>query len=356
MSWSFKIGSIFGIPVRIHLIFLLLLLLILTPSVSQGRLREGAAAFLMISIIFGCVVLHELGHSLLAKRYRIKVRDIVLLPIGGVARMQIPEEPSVEIKLALIGPAVNFALASIFLLPTILAGGRLSFSLSIYPYNPFELIFKVNVWMGLFNLIPAFPMDGGRVLRGFLAKRTDYLRATHIAGQVGRGIAVLFVVLGIYKDIMLIAIGLFIFLAAGTEEQVVQLRRALRGILVEDVMSRDVKALSPDEPVSNALEHVYRLGQDEFPVVREGVLVGIISKPTLLRLIRENRLDVWAGGVMESEFLAVSPRDSLAEAYRRMMDAGKTVVPVVEDGIFKGMLSLENIGRYFMIHSVREEV
>lgn len=314
------------------------------------------ALLLTMFILFGCVVLHELGHSLMARRYKIKVHDIILLPIGGVARMQIPENPSVEIRLALIGPAVNFSIALLSGLILILTHQGLDLSLSISAYNPIGLIFKVNLWMGIFNLIPAFPMDGGRVFRGTLAMRYDYLRATHIATQVGRGIAIALALIGIYRDLLLLFIGLFVFIAAGSEERMVQLRRALREISVGEVMSRDIFTLTPDQPVGDALEHIYRGLQDEFPVVREGgEVVGMLTKPTLMNLIRSGELDRWAGEVMDSEFSSVSPNDTLADVYRRMIDSNRSTMPVIEDGLLRGMISLENIGRYFMVHSISDE-
>ncbi|MCD6506446.1 site-2 protease family protein [Candidatus Poribacteria bacterium] len=353
MNWAFKIGSIFGIPVRIHVIFLLLFLLFLLPYMVEGRIGEGISLTLIMFILFGCVVLHELGHSLMARRYRIKVHDIILLPIGGVARMQIPEDPSIEIRLALVGPAVNFSIALLSALVLLLTRRPLDLSLSISPYNVIGLIFKVNLWMGLFNLIPAFPMDGGRVFRGVLAMRYDYLQATHIASQVGRGIAVILALFGIYKDVLLIFIGLFVFIAAGGEERAVQMRRTLREIPVGEVMSRNVFALAPDQPIRDALEHIYRGLQDEFPVVREGgELVGMLTKPTLMSLIKRDELDRWAGEVMESEFPFVTIEDTLADVYRKMADSSKSAMPVVENGVLRGMISLENIGRYFMVRSI----
>jgi len=355
MNWAFKIGSIFGIPVRIHVIFLLLFLLFLLPYIVEGRIGQGISLALIMFILFGCVVLHELGHGLMARKYRIKVHDIILLPIGGVARMQIPENPSIEIRLALTGPAVNFSIALLSALLLLLTRRPLDLSLSISPYNITGLIFKVNLWMGFFNLIPAFPMDGGRVFRGVLAMRYDYLRATHIASQVGRGIAVILALVGIYRDILLVFIGLFVFIAAGSEERIVQMRRTLKEIPVEEVMSRNVFALTPDQPIRDALEHIYRGLQDEFPVVREGgELVGMLTKPILMNLIKRDELDRWAGEVMESEFAFANIDDTLADVYRKMVDSNKNAMPVVEGGILRGMVSLENIGRYFMVHSIGE--
>lgn len=355
MNWAFKIGSIFGIPVRVHVIFLLLFLLFLLPYIAEGRIGEGISLALIMFILFGCVVLHELGHSLLARRYRIKVHDIILLPIGGVARMQIPENPFIEIRLALIGPAVNFSIALLSTFALLLTRRPLDLSLSISSSNIVGLIFKVNLWMGLFNLIPAFPMDGGRVFRGVLAMRYDYLRATHIASQVGRGIAVMLALFGIYRDILLVFIGLFIFIAAGSEEKIVQMRRTLRGIPVGEVMSRNVFALTPDQPVRDVLEHIYRGLQDDFPVVREGgELVGMLTKPILMNLIKRNELDRWAGEMMESDFPSATIYDTLADVYRKMVDSNRSAIPVVENGILRGMISLENIGRYFMVHHIGE--
>jgi Zn-dependent protease len=222
MKYTLRFGSFFGIPVRIHFTFPLILIAFgLEAGIRDGWL-EGARAVALVLAVFVCVVLHELGHSLQARRYGIAVRDIVLLPIGGVARAErIPENPRQEIVVAVFGPLVNFALAAVFALVLLARGWPVDFE-NDFLFN----LLAINLALGTFNLVPAFPMDGGRILRGALATRMDYLSATRFAKNVGQIIAILFVLVGFMDShfIMLPLIAVFVFFGAITEERMVRLR------------------------------------------------------------------------------------------------------------------------------------
>jgi len=235
MRYTIPAGRYFGIPVKIHFTFPLILLAFGAEAWATGTWRDGVHAVLLILAVFVCVVLHEFGHSLQVKRYGIVVRDIILLPIGGMARAErIPENPWQEIVVAISGPLVNFALVGLFFGVLWLSGG------SFTPGDDFvsELI-AINLVLGLFNLIPAFPMDGGRVLRALLAYRFSYLRATHYARSVGQVIALGFVGLGFYYKelIMLPIIAVFIFFGAMSEENLVRARTLFEGRRVRDFMT-----------------------------------------------------------------------------------------------------------------------
>ncbi len=222
MKNTVKFGSFFGIPVRIHFTFPLILLAFGLEAGIRGGWSDGARAVALVLAVFVCVVLHELGHSLQARRYGIQVRDIVLLPIGGIARAErIPENPKQEIVVAISGPLVNFALAAVFTIVLVARQTPLDYE------NDFLFsLLAINIALGTFNLIPAFPMDGGRILRGVLATRMDYLRATRHAKNVGQIIAILFVLVGFMDShfIMLPLIAVFVFFGAISEEKMVRMK------------------------------------------------------------------------------------------------------------------------------------
>lgn len=230
MKWSYRLARVAGIDVRIHITFLLLPLWF----GYQGWLRGGATAALQGSVfilaLFFCVLLHEFGHALAGRRCGIRTRDITLLPIGGVARMEnIPEKPSQELGIAVAGPAVNVAIGTLLALALAATGGVLSGPESGLRLTMHELLF-VNVALVVFNLIPAFPMDGGRVLRALLAMGVGHLRATLIAARLGQGIAVLFAVAGFFGNPMLVLIAMFVFSGAQQELRYAQQRQAFESM------------------------------------------------------------------------------------------------------------------------------
>jgi stage IV sporulation protein FB len=225
MRWSWKVATIAGIPIRIHATFFLLLAW-LAWAARGGGPREVLGTVGFILAAFACIVLHEFGHALMGRRFGVVTKDITLLPIGGVARLdRMPRRPPEEVAIALAGPAVNVAIAAVLLLFMHLSPGVYDFGDPLLYQRSFVApLFLWNLLMAAFNLIPAFPMDGGRLLRALLAMRLDYVRATRIAAKVGQGIAVLFGILGVLWNPMLILIALFVFLGAGQESAFVQMR------------------------------------------------------------------------------------------------------------------------------------
>lgn len=223
MRYTLRLTTCFGIPVRVHFTFPLILIIFGLEGWVRGAWRETLWGILLVFVVFVCVVLHELGHSLQARRYGVRVLDIVLLPIGGMARAdRIPENPREEIIIAISGPAVNFALACIVLVVMWLTKTPVDVLEDGFLSN----LLIVNLALGTFNLIPAFPMDGGRILRGILAVKLPYLRATRYATSVGQLIALFFALLGfVYtKLIMLSLIAVAIFFGAISEERMIRAR------------------------------------------------------------------------------------------------------------------------------------
>lgn len=358
MRWSWQIAKVAGIPIRVHATFILFLVLVffaLARGQSPAKAAETVGFFLAL---FGCVVLHELGHATAARRYGVKTRDITLLPIGGVARLErIPEKPSQEIVVALAGPAVNVAIAGILL--AVFAGTGVGLKILADPVmlqqNFFARLLAYNVFLALFNLIPAFPMDGGRVLRALLATRLDYMRATQIAANVGQGIALLFGLLGILGNPILLFIALFVFIGAGAEAAAVQMRSAFLGVPVSRAMIRDFRALQADEPLSRAVELLLNGHQQDFPVLgmvdgEEGV--GILTRADLLTALAGGRTDRRVGEVARRACGAAHPREMLGDVFRRMQESRCPAVPVLEsDGSLVGMVTLENVGELAMVQA-----
>jgi Zn-dependent protease len=358
VRWSWQIAKVAGIPIRVHATFILFLVFVFF-ALAQGQSPAKAAETVgFILALFGCVVLHELGHAMAARRYGVKTRDITLLPIGGVARLErIPEKPSQEIVVALAGPAVNVALAGILLAAFAGSGAGLKVLADpvMLQQNFFARLLVYNVLLALFNLIPAFPMDGGRVLRALLATRLDYIRATQIAANVGQGIALVFGLLGILGNPILLFIALFVFIGAGAEAAAVQMRSAFLGVPVSRAMISDFRALKADEPLSRAVELLLNGHQQDFPVLgmaagEEGV--GILTRADLLTALAGGRTDQRVGEVARRACGVAHPREMLGDVFRRMQESRCPAVPVLEsDGSLVGMVTLENVGELAMVQA-----
>lgn len=246
MGGSWRIGRIAGIDVFVHPTFLLLLVwVVVTNYLAHNDAMEAFNGLVFIVALFGVVVLHELGHALTARRFGIGTRDITLLPIGGVARLErIPEDPWQELVVALAGPAVNAVIAGLIYLGLMLGDGLSGLTAAMHGGGGFiQQMFWVNVTLLVFNLLPAFPLDGGRVLRALLAMRFDYVRATQAAAVIGQGIAILFGFLGLRYNVFLIFIAIFVWIAGAQEAGLVQLRSALGGVPVMRVMIKDFQSL-----------------------------------------------------------------------------------------------------------------
>jgi len=356
MRWSWKIATVAGIQIRVHVTFPLLLVWLFWAGANRG-IAQAAEGVAFILAVFGCIVLHEFGHALTGKRYGVVTRDITLLPIGGVARLdRIPRHPRQEVTIALAGPLVNVAIAAVLLLYMRLAPGVYDFSdPGLFERSFTARLFMVNVFIVAFNLIPAFPMDGGRVLRALLAMRLDYVRATRIAATVGQGMAILFGFLGLFGNPILILIALFVFIGAGQESTLVQMRSVFEGVPVERAMIRDFRALHSDEPIARAVELLLDGHQQDFPVLAgpDGALpVGILSRSDLLKAVAGGMTDVKVGDVARKNCAAVRPGDMLEDVFQKMQENGCPAVPVVEAGKgIVGMVTLENVGEFAMVQA-----
>jgi len=360
MRWSLTIGSIRGTVIRIHVTFLLFLVWIGAVYYRQGGAEAAWQGTIFMVLIFICVLLHELGHVFAARRYGVKTRDVTLWPFGGIASMErMPDKPSQELIVALAGPAVNVVIAAALLL---WLGPRLDAeALTAIDDPAVSLAAKLagaNIILVLFNMIPAFPMDGGRVLRALLAMRMGNARATELAASIGQGFAVLFGVVGIFYNPMLIIIAVFIFLAASGEAAQAQLRAVAQGTLVSDAMITAFQSLGTGATVNDAAEALIRTTQTEFPIVDgAGRLRGVLTRDAMVKALKERGPNTPVLDVMQADVPTVSPRAKLDTAVRSLMQNGRSMVGVTEaDGRLIGLLTVENHGEMMMLHSARPNV
>lgn len=353
MKWSWTLGRIAGIKLRMHWTFLLLLIWVGMSFGATGGLQAAIEGIAFILAVFACVVLHECGHALTARRYGVPTQDITLLPIGGVARMQrIPEHPIQEFWIAVAGPAVNVVIAGVLFTVLWLAQG-----LSTATAQPswgtsfFTNLMWVNIFLVGFNVLPAFPMDGGRVLRALLATQMDYVQATRIAATTGQGMAILFGFAGFFVNPLLLFIALFVFLGAEAEAQMVELRDALRGLSVRDAMMTQFHTLSSDASLEEAVDELLAGAQQDFPVTDSSGYRGILSRKALVNGLREDgmqgRVERWTS----DQGKQVGPDEPLVSTLESMRDAQLQAVPVFQQEQLIGMLCMENISELVMIRS-----
>jgi Zn-dependent protease/predicted transcriptional regulator len=303
--------------------------------------------------IFGCVILHECGHALMARRYGIPTEDITLLPIGGVARMQrIPSEPEKELWIAVAGPAVNVVIAGVLAIGLLVGEGPRAVAVEpSVTASFFTNLMFVNVALVLFNLLPAFPMDGGRMLRAFLAMRMDYLKATNIAAGIGQAMAIVFGVVGLFWNPLLLLIALFVYLGAEAEAQAVRLRSLLGDAPVRDAMMTRFESLSPGDTLHTAVEALLAGSQQDFPVVDKTGFRGMLRRKDLVEALHNGQADRSVGDVQTTVEEVVGEDDRLQDVLELMRRIDCQSMPVFRDRELVGLVSLENVGELVMVRS-----
>jgi len=354
MGWSFNIGSVAGTAIRIHVTFLLFLAWIFGVSYVSGGPQAAWSGLLFMVLLFLCVLLHEFGHIFTARYFGVMTPDVILLPIGGVARLErIPEKPSEEFLIAIAGPAVNVAIAAVLVL---FAGASLDPShfgaIENDKLGLTERLAIVNMFLALFNLIPAFPMDGGRVLRALLATRFGYVRATEIAATVGQAVAFLLGFIGLFGNPLLIFIAGFVYLAASAEAHLVAIRAMSQGVPVTAAMMTDFATLTPDEHVDNAVERLLRTSQSEFPVVDGlGRPLGLLARNDVIRALKERGPDARVGDVMTGQMPTLGHRHCLDEAFRLLQEKSAPAVGIVDVAQrLIGLVTSATVGEMLMVH------
>jgi len=365
MGESFRLLTVRGIDIRVHITFpLIIVWAILQFGVFSGQGLNGAVFGVIVTLLlFAIVVLHELGHSVAAQRYGVPVTQIVLLPIGGVAQLQrIPENPVQEFVIALAGPAVNGIIAVVLYLAHVvfgiggaLGGDTMGLLAGIARGGidaVFDYIFAVNLFLAIFNLIPAFPLDGGRVLRALLATRLDYGRATAIAVNIGQTLAAIAGLLGFLNgDFFLILVAIFVYMGAGQEGQLVQMRRVLGSVTVDRAYSRQARTLSPQSTLKDAIDLTLTTFQSDFPVCDGEQLVGLLPYRRLVEALNQRGADTPVSEVMVADVQPVSPTESMFDVQQRMAEQQLDALPVVQDGRFLGLLTNRDVSELFRLAS-----
>ena len=351
-NWSFPAGRVFGIELRIHLTFLFLLAFVwLTEAAAHTSVNPGRGLTL-VGIVFASVVLHELGHALVAMHAGISPKAIILLPIGGVTLLdetQQPVEPGVvtwkrDIRIAMMGPLVNLVIA--FAAASILLAVAPEIQLWAKPYIHSDNLPRSLVWVNLFlagfNLLPAYPMDGGRVLRAIFSRGMDPVHATRRAVTIGQAFAMLFMLVGMLWNIWLTMIGFFLFVAAQLEERSAVFQSVLETVRLEDVMLTDFATLSSADTLEDALDKAVHSLQDDFPVIRGSDMVGVISKQRILQALRADG-NSYVQSAMNRIFEVAQKKESLASAFRKLTAKNLSIIPVIEDQRLVGIVTLQNL-------------
>lgn len=347
MKGSIRLFTVFGISINIHITFFLLLLLVLSGGVKWVCLVIG---------VFFFVTMHELCHSLAAKRFGIKVREITLLPIGGIASMsKMPEKPGQELFISLAGPLSNIAVIIIFYYPLkYLLGKDVLFhplSAETWPLTV-AYIYWLNLMLAAFNMLPAFPMDGGRVLRAILANWLGYQKATRIAVNFGHVFALVFAYFGIVRfNIILIVIAIFIYMAASNEELQVDVKETLKKFKVRDILPRDFYTCKPDMTLGKVLELVYHSHQEDFPVVDGDEMIGFVTRQDIMAAMHRFGADKAVGEIMAKDYPRAKDTDSLIKIQNIMHEKSARALPVMNDGKVVGVVTIEDIGRIYAMAS-----
>jgi Zn-dependent protease/CBS domain-containing protein len=354
MKWSLKIGRFAGIDVYLHVTFLIVVAIVgLEHWFSRGTVGAALQGTVFFLALFLCVLLHEFGHALMAARFGIQTADITLLPIGGIARLErIPDNPLEELAVAVAGPAVNIVIAALLFGLLVLSGSPVSWQdVGIVEGHFFARLLWFNIGLVLFNMIPAFPMDGGRVLRAFLALSMPHARATRIAATIGQAIAIVFAIGGFFGFPMLIIIALVVWIGASQEAGISEIQSLLDGVLVRQAMVTEFRSLGPADTLRHVAHLVMSGSQQDFPVVDAGEFAGVLSRRGLFEALARDGLDGRVEEAMARDCDRAEADEMLAAVLPRVRSSPCPVLPVFSAGRLIGLLNMENITELMMIRS-----
>ena len=357
-TWSWKLARIAGIDVYVHVTFLIVVVWIgLVYWNQEGNLAAVVEGVGYILILFACVVLHEFGHALTAARYGIRTRDITLLPIGGVARLErMPEVPIQELWVALAGPAVNVVIALLLFVWLQASGSWESVDrIGVASGGFLERVMLANVYLVGFNLLPAFPMDGGRALRALLAMRMEYTRATSRAAIVGQGMAIVFAFIGLQGNPILLFIALFVWIGAGQEASMTQMKSALAGIPLRRAMLTHFRTLSPTNTLGDAVDLLLTGSQQDFPVVVDGRIEGILTRSDLVKALSRSGRSAAVADAMKRECPTAEASEMLETVLARLHGRECHTLPVLEHGALIGLITMDNVGEFLMIQAAERK-
>ena len=351
-NWSIPVGRLFGIEIRIHLTFLFLLVFVWGTEAATQDPTAAIRGLGLVGIIFASVVLHELGHALVARNCGMQAKGIILLPIGGITVLDeahaIPDPLNAwkrDIRIAVAGPLVNLVIAAVAAL--FLSAAMPSLSLTAKPLMHSSALLRslvwTNVYLGLFNLLPAYPMDGGRALRALFSRRMNMVQATQRAVRIGNVFSILFMMVGILiGNWWLVMMGFFLFAGAQLEERSAMFQSVLQSVRLEEVMLTDFATLSPADTLEDALEKAVHTLQDDFPVVRGSDMVGVISKQKILEALRAEG-NGYVQAVMNRIFDVAAKQESLASAFRKLSARNLSIIPIVDEQHLIGIVTLQNL-------------
>ncbi len=348
--YAVNLGTAFGIPIRLHFTFLLLLLYFAFTGSGPGRWY----GLIFVMILFGCVVLHELGHSVVAQRFGVEVSEIVLYPIGGVARLERMPKPKEEFWIALAGPAVNLVIALlIYIYLVIRHTGSSLVIFNLAGQHWWQSLLTFNLVMIAFNMIPAFPMDGGRVLRSILAMKMDEYRATQIASTIGQLLAFVFAFVGILNGTWpLLFIAFFVFIGAGQEATAVRGKTLLQGLTVREAMVTEYVTLPSGATLAEARDMLLHSSQTEFPIVNGDQVLGVLSRNALLQGLASVGETSYVAGSMDREFPTAEPNEELEDIAMEMQTGETGCVLVMDQDRLVGMITKENIAELLIIRQI----
>ena len=358
MKWSVKIARLSGIDVYLHFTFLLVIAWIgLAYWQLEGTVQAVVTGVGFILALFGCVVLHEMGHALTARKFGIRTRSIVLLPIGGIASIEkTPDDPRQEILIALAGPAVSFGIAGVLWLVLSASGGIAETTqLSLSQGSFLERLMLVNLLLGAFNLLPAFPMDGGRVFRGVLSLRLGPLRATRIAAVVGQAAAILLALVGMRYNLFLVLIAVFIWIGATTEASLASAKSVLTGITARSAMETNFEVLARDDSLGRAVTLTLDGSQKDFPVVQDGTVVGVLRQAGLLRGLHDHGKLCRVDQVMQKPPPTMEVGASLEHVLEDMGSESSGLLVVTEGGRMAGIIDIDNLMELLRIRKALQE-
>jgi Zn-dependent protease len=347
VRWSYRILTVLGTEIRLHVTFLLLVAWYAYIAYRMGGEQAAIAASIFLILVFVCVLLHEFGHILMARRFGIRTPEVLLSPIGGIARLErMPEEPRQELLVAVAGPAVTLLIAVVLGFWLSLRGELVD----VWAFDPGHArllvdVYRINIILLVFNLLPAFPMDGGRVLRALLVSRRGMVDGTRVAARIGQGFAILFGLLGLFANPMLIIIAGFIYLAAEAEAQAVEARVAGRGVTAAAMMITDFRTLRVYATIEEAVRHLLSGEQREFPIVdNDGRFEGLLTRENLIRGLSEHGPGGTVGSVMTTGIRPVRPHTPFEEALTNLRQSRLPALPVVDErGLLAGLITADNI-------------
>lgn len=358
MKTSIKIGEILDIPIRLHFTLLIIIgfiawsiggnvfeiagLLGIDPSTISPGFQSYLIGFFAAVGLFASVFFHELAHSVTAMRMGVEIEEISLWIFGGISNMEeIPHEPNLEIKMSAVGPLTSIGIGAICSLIGMVTPPILSF---IFLYLGF-----INFLLAGFNLIPAFPMDGGRILRALFVKRESYVSATNKAASVGKGFAIVLGILGIFifSNVFFILIAFFIYIGASQEAKTTMVKEVLRDVNAKDIMSKNVITVSPDVTIQEFIDDAFVLQHTGFPVVENGEVLGIITLDDVKELDRDKLKDIKVKDVMEKDLIHFSPNDDVKKLWQKMVENDIGRFPILSEGDLVGIVTRTDIMRSY---------